>query len=100
MEEKTKFKIRTFLYYLLAEPWTEKISLPNFSSLVWISILISAMSKNVILLWISIFIGIIFYMIKEYKSGKFIHWYRIYKKQKISKEKEENLKELGVLPRT
>lgn len=88
MEEGTKFRIRTFLYYLVVEPFTEKVSLPNFSSIIWILILISVILKIPILLFISIIAGVIFYGIKEYKSGKFIYWYKMKKYKKYKKDKK------------
>lgn len=87
MDPKQKFKFKAFLTYLVIEPWTEKISLPNFSSLIWIVIIVSLIIRNILLLWISILIGIIFNAIKEYKSGKFIYWYRNRNKD-YSKSKE------------
>ena len=71
-----KFKIKTYLKYLAISPWTDKFSIPNFSTIIWILIILSIILKIQYLLFISIFFGVINYLIKEYKSGKFMHWHR------------------------
>lgn len=102
MEEQFKFKIRTFLYYLLVEPFTEKITLPNPSTICWISIFLSLIFKIFWLLWISIILGVFFYIYKEFKSGEYIHWYRERKmksfndiKKKLKKEKKEKIENIN-----
>lgn len=98
MEPVTKFKLTTFLKYLLLEPWTEKFTLPNPNTICWALILLSLMFRNIIMLWISIILGLFFYFYREYKSGKYISWYRQRKmsswnevKKKIRREKKEKL---------
>lgn len=90
MEPKTKFKIRTFLYYLIVEPWTENVSLPNFRSVFWVLILIALFFRLGTLLLISIILGLIFHLAYEFRSGKFIYWYR----QRKFKEQREALKKV------
>jgi hypothetical protein len=89
MKQETKFKLKTYLLYLILEPWSERVTLPNFSTIVWILILLSIIFKVVILLWISIIFGIIFSVIKEWKSGKFIYWYRMKKYKNYKKENKQ-----------
>lgn len=85
MDPKTKFKLKVYLKYLILEPWTEKFSLPNLKTTIWILIIIAFFLRLKILLIITILLGLIVYLIREYKSGKFIYWY---KKRKY-KQKEE-----------
>ena len=82
MNNLTLFKAKTFLYYLIVEPWTEKVSLPNFRSLLWALILMASIYRLTYLLFISLGIGIVLHLVYEYKSGKFIYWYRKYQKKK------------------
>lgn len=89
MDEKIKFRLKTFFYYLVMEPWTEKFSFPNLGTIFWIMILIFLALRKPLLLWISIIIEILLYGIKEYKSGKYIHWYRQKRNEKLKKEKKE-----------
>ncbi|CAK0756769.1 hypothetical protein CCP1ISM_60023 [Azospirillaceae bacterium] len=91
-----RFKLKVFLIWLFLNPWTEKITLPNLSTIIWILIGVFFILKKEILLLISIIVGIIFYGIKEWKSGKFIYWYnqRRYKKRnealkKVREEKKQ-----------
>ena len=90
MESKTKFKVKTFLYYLVVEPWTEKVSLPNFKSVFWILILIALLFRLETLLLISIILSLVYHLVYEFRSGKFIYWYR----QKKFKEQREALKKI------
>ena len=85
-----KFKLKTFLIYILLEPWTTKVSIPNLRTLPWIFIIISLILEKPLLLWISIIFGILIHGIYEYKSGKFIYWYR----QRKFRERNEALKKL------
>lgn len=76
MKPETKFKIKTYLYYLVIEPWVTKISLPNFQTvsmfLLFFSILYRAQP------WMFIFFTstVLLYFINEFKSGKYVYWYR------------------------
>ena len=90
MESKTKFKIKTFLYYLAVEPWTEKMPLPNFRSVFWILILIALFFRLGTLLLISIILGLVSHLVYEFRSGKFIYWYR----QRKFREQKEALKKI------
>jgi len=72
------------------EPWTEKVSLPNFRSVFWILILISLFFRLGTLLLVSIILGLISHLVYEFKSGKFIYWYR----QRKFKEQREALKKI------
>ena len=91
MNDRTLFKLRTFLYYLVIEPWTEKVSLPNLRSVVWVLIIVSSIFRMKYLLLISLFLGVLLHLFYEYRSGKFIYWYRKYKRKKFGVE--ENLSE-------
>ena len=90
MDQKKKFKIKTFVYYLLIEPWTERFSIPNLRTLAWAFILLSVFLKSITLLVISISVGIISHLVYEFKSGKYIYWYkqRKYKTQKIKEKRK------------
>ncbi len=95
MKPETKFKFKVYLIYLFLEPWTEKFSLPNIRTTIWILIIIAFSLKLRIFLLPLIIIGVILYLIREFKSGKFIYWYkqRKYKEQrKALKEVRENKK--------
>lgn len=76
MKPEIKFKLKTYIYYLFVEPWTEKVSLPNFRTISLILLYFSLFYKLKILLLISIVALVIFHAINEYKSGKYIYWYR------------------------
>lgn len=95
-----KFKLKTYLQYLLIEPWTTKFSLPNFRTMTWILIVVALVFRLEALLIISIIVGAIFYLVYEFKSGKYIYWYRQrkygnYKEtlKKVRAERRENEKE-------
>ncbi len=93
MKPETKFKLKAYLYYLIMEPWTDNISLPNTRTVFWVLTLVAIFFKSEILLLLSVIGGLIFYLLHEFKSGKFIYWYRQkkYKKQRdaLKKVKEE-----------
>lgn len=86
MNNLTLFKIKTFLYYLVVEPWTEKVSLPNFRSLIWVSIIVASLLRLKYLLFISLILGVALHLIYEYRSGKFIYWYKKYKRKKFGQQ--------------
>jgi len=76
MEEKQKFRIKTYLKFLVISPWTEKITLPNFTTLTWVFIVVSIIIKSRLILIISVCLGIFINLVREYKSGVHIHWLR------------------------
>lgn len=76
MKKETKFKIVTFLKYLIIEPWVTKFSLPNITTISWIFVLVAILIRNINLIWISIIFGVAIYLFKQYKSGAHICWYR------------------------
>ena len=90
MDPQYKFKLKTYLYYLFIEPWTDKISLPNFRTLAWVLILVAVFFRLRILLLFSIVFGVLIHLILEFKSGKYIYWYR----QRKFKEQREALKKV------
>lgn len=90
MKPEYKFRMKTYLYYLIVEPWTTKFHLPNLRTLTWIFIVISFLLKKPILLFISIGLGVVLHAVNEYKSGKHIYWY----KQRKYKERDEALKKI------
>ena len=98
MDEGTKFKLRVFLYYLIIEPWTEKISLPNFRTVNTILLCIALFFKWEIVIFVSIIVLIILQLINEYKSGKYIYWYRQrkYREQKDALKKVREERKEGV----
>jgi len=93
MKPETKFKLRTYIYYLLVEPWTEKVSLPNFRTIALVLLCFSLFYRLRVLLLISVISLIVFHMVNEYKSGKYIYWYRQRKygeqREALRKIKEE-----------
>jgi len=97
MNLQFKFKLKTYLYYLVFEPWTSKLSLPNFRTMAWILIVVALVFRSKSLLIISIIVGVIFYLVHEFKSGKYMYWYRQqkYKEQKdaLRKIREEKADE-------
>lgn len=90
MKPETKFKIKTYLYYLIIEPWTNKAYLPNLQTINWVLILIAAFLRNRLMLIVFIVLGIFFYLMNEFKSGKYIYWYR----QRKFGEQREALKKI------
>ena len=71
------FRIKIFLQFLILEPWTEKISLPNFRTINWVMILLSfIVLKSYILTIIFLILGVALYIWKDWKSGDYMHWYR------------------------
>ena len=97
MDAKNKFRLRTFLYYLMVEPWSEKVSLPNFRTLNIILLCLSLLYKWKWVMFISLFLTVLFHLISEYKSGKHIHWYRERKypeQRKALKEVREERNEI------
>jgi len=94
MDTTKKFRISTFLYYLLMDPWTDKVSLkaslPNFRTAAWILILVALFFRLRTLLLASILLGVVFHMVQEFKSGKYMYWYR----QRKFKEQREALKKV------
>ena len=95
MRPETKFKLKTYIYYLVMEPWTENVSLPNMRTIIWVLITIALIFRWRILFFILIPIGVILYLMNEYKSGRFIYWYRQRKygeQRKALKEVRENKK--------
>lgn len=98
MENKTKFKLITFFKYILIEPWVTKFSLPNFKTIIWGFIFFSLLLRRMWLIWTSVSIGIIYWLFSEYKSGKFIYWYRERKmksyrdaKKRVREEKKKRI---------
>ncbi len=90
MKPETKFKLKTYLYYLLVEPWSEDFSLPNLRTLVWVLVPIVYFFELKIPLLILIIVGLILYFRHEYMSGKFVYWYR----QRKYKDQKKALKEV------
>ncbi len=103
MNNEFKFKIKAYIYYLLVEPWTTKVSFPNFRTITWVLIVLSLIFRLEVLLIISVIVGVIFYLVYEFKSGKFIYWYRqrkykgykdaikkVRREKKHEKEEKEN----------
>jgi len=76
MKPEIKFKLKTYFYYLIMEPWTEKVSLPNFRTIALILICFSLFYRIRILLLISVVALVVLHAINEYKSGRYIYWYR------------------------
>ena len=99
MEDKEKFKLKAFLIYIFVEPWVTPLKIPNLRTLSWILIIISLILKNSLLLWISIYAGILIHGINEYKSGKYIYWLRQRKfrerNEALKKVREGRVKKLG-----
>jgi len=95
-KEKFKFKLKTFLIYTILWPWTERMAIPNLSTVSLIALFISLLIRNFTFVWISFGAWIIFYGIKEWKSGEFIYWYRQMKYRKrnetLKKAREEKRK--------
>lgn len=71
-----RFKLKTFIYYLLVEPWTEKITMPNTRTAAWIVIFLGLFLKIKLLLLLGLTSGLLSYLFYEYKNGKYIYWYR------------------------
>lgn len=89
MDDTLKFKLRAFVYYLVVEPWIEKVVQPSLRTASWILIFSGWLFHLAYLFFGGILALAISYIIKEYKSGKFIYWYRqrLYKKTKDEKKK-------------
>ncbi len=90
MKPETKFKLKVYLYYLVVEPWTEKVALPNMRTVIWILIILAFIYKLDYLFFPLIIIGAVLYLAHEFKSGRFIYWYR----QRKYSEQRKALKEI------
>lgn len=96
MDPENKFRLKVFLKYLFIEPWTEKVTLPNFRTLSMVFLCISLFYKWRVWILISIILLILFQLIDEYKKGDYLRWYRIRKgygnyKEAIREAKKEKL---------
>lgn len=101
MEAEKKFRIKTYIKYLLISPFTEKVSLPNPRTILWIAIFISLLFRWGSALVIFLIIQVILYLYHEYESGVAVYWYRnrkykesrdaIKKVREERKEKQEDL---------
>ena len=83
LEPKEKFKLKTYIKYLLVEPWVNPFR-PNLRTVVWILIFVSLFFRWNVVLLISLIVGVILYLKSEYKSGKYIYWLRQRDYKKIS----------------
>ena len=96
MDPKNKFKLKTFLYYLVLEPWTEQVTLPNFRTLNTIFLCISLFLRWKIGVLIGIILLVALQLVDEYKKGDYINWYRFRKygnfKEALKKVREEKKK--------
>lgn len=92
-QEKIKdffFKIKVYLYYLVVEPWTSQVRIPNLRSLSWVFIFIAFLFRNFIIEMSFATLGVLLYLIYEFKEGKYLYWYRSRK----YKEHREALKKV------
>ncbi len=90
MNKEKTFRIKTYLKYLVLSPFTEKYSLPNTRTILWIAIFLSLLFRWVSALFIFLIMQAILYLFYEYRSGKAIYWYR----QRTFKEQREALKKV------
>lgn len=93
IDEKFKFKLKTYLKFLIIEPWVTKFQMPNLRTINFIVLFLSAFFRWRIALFITIFLAIIFHMIGELKSGTPINWYRNYHYKKLRENGEKEIKE-------
>jgi hypothetical protein len=88
-----KFKIYTFIKYLLIEPWSTKVSLPNYRTLNWILLYFAVFFRYKWLMIILLITGLMFHLIEEWRSQRYIDWYRskkyINRKEALKKVREE-----------
>lgn len=93
-----KYKLKTFIYYLLVEPWTENITMPNTRTAVWIIIFFGVITNTRSLIFLGFIAGVLSYLFYEYKNGRYIYWYRNRKfkdhKDAIRKVREERKNKL------
>lgn len=76
MKEEIKFKSKAFLYYIFIQPLVSKYYIFNLSYISWFLIFLSIIFINKITSTILIIVAVILYLIKEYKDGTYIYWYR------------------------
>ncbi len=76
MKEEIKFKLKAFLYYIFIQPLISKYYIFNLSYISWFLIFLSLLFKQKLISTILILVAIMLYLIKEYKDGNYIYWYR------------------------
>ena len=85
-----KFKLKTYLKYLVLEPIFGKFEMPNLRTINFILMFFSLLLRWRLGLLITIPLAIIFHMIREWKSGKAINWYRNYYYKKLRQNEKQN----------
>jgi len=85
---KFKFKLKTYLKYLVLEPVFGRFELPNFRTINWAVMIFSLIIRWRLGLLITIPLAFIFYMLGEWKSGKAINWYRNYHYKRLREKGE------------
>jgi hypothetical protein len=102
MENKPEFKdrIKTFISYLFYIPLTDKISIPNYRTFLWIFLLVSVIFRNTIITIVLLILLLIIYVIDEFKSKRYIDWYRSnkYRTQREALRKVRQNRKLKVIP--
>jgi hypothetical protein len=88
--KETKFRLKIYLLYLVVEPWTSELSLPNLRTISWTLIFISLFLKIFWLQLTLLIMGLLLYLFYEFKQGQYLGWYR----QRKFKEKHEALKKV------
>lgn len=77
MDQKTKFKLKAFIIYLIFQPWVDKFYFTNVNMILWTAIILSFIFKLFPLFIGAIILKIILHAYTEYKSGKYIYWLRM-----------------------
>ena len=97
MDKEKTFRLRIYVKYLIISPFTEKVSLPNPRTTLWIVIFISLLFRWNSALIIFLIMQAVLYLYHEYKSGVAIYWYRQRKfreqREALKKVREERKKE-------
>ena len=101
MDSKNRFEFKAFLTYLVVEPMTDKFKLPNIRTILWglifFFLIFDISTHNNIFtpfLFGSLVLQLILYAIHEYRSGKYLQWYRERKYGEEYKKSKEALREI------
>ena len=90
IDSETRFKLKTYLYYLAVEPFTERFNFPNTRTVSWGIVIVGALFRIDLLLFVGLVGGLCSHLYWEYKSGRYLSWYR----NRKFKEQREALKKV------
>lgn len=95
IDEKFKFKLKTYIKYLFIEPWVSQFQMPNLRTVNWVLIILGLWFRWKIVILITIPLAILFHMYGEWKSGAHINWYRNYHYKKLRENEEKETEKIS-----